>query len=338
MIKSDDFLQTMEILNGNLMEICLESYSIQIEIVNSNSPFFVLRFSSDNKKEIIKDFFKINHNFKEHKLTYRMFEKTQLEFYYLYFISNGVIPIPSDTKVSIFKKKMNISFHENSLYYIFYEIISNSLIQKEAAFQDLVNLLKESNYQGYMITYVTNDNSGELRYSSYVVELNNDPAYEFDLLTKVNEFFKTKLLEIPNIKLEIMAKFLWRLPISNVSYFARDLNLLFSSRKSSITSSTQELLSNVEERLNQNEILFEKLNSNSILISQKYIFTVITHLNLDIVIEFIKKYVKTYGLYIYFTREEHYSQIMAFNHITEIKNLTLLTKESYHSLDISQFR
>lgn len=327
-IQTQDISKLIQILKNILMKSCLDSYTIQIGIRSVS--YIILKFINEEKKEIMQDCFKICEFLNGAEIQYSLLDGSLLKMAFFSILCNEVDPALSEIGVSVSKSKIRLSINndKSSLNYIFYNINLDLLTDEIYFFQHITRFLEESEIRGYLFVYFTVDNIGDLKGGAYLVVLQKEED-SIDLIKVSREFFEKEILEIQKPKIDLIWRLLWRLPMCDLFRIKGD----FKMEQQNIPSTMNEVISHLKGKLAENDIKNETVEEHLFLISQKYLFSIISELDLNRVTAIIKEYINEYKIYILLVNKTAYSKLVSYNNISQIPNLTILNIEEFLDLN-----
>jgi len=333
-IQTQNISKLIQILKNILVKSCLDSYTIQIGIRSVS--YIILKFINEEKKEIIQDCFKICEFLNEAEIQYSLLENKLLEGTFFSILCNEIDPALREIGVSVSKSKIRIFINndKSSLNYVFYNINLDLLTDEIYFFQHITRFLEESEIRGYLFVYCTADNIGDLKGGAYLVVLQKEGDDSIDLIKVSREFFEKEILEIQKPKKELIWRLLWRLPMCDDLFrFKGD----FKMEQQKIPFTLNEVISHLKGKLAENDIKYKTVEEHLFLISQKYLFSIISGLDLNRVTAIIQEYINEYKIYILLINKTDYSKIISYDNISQIPNLTILNIEEFLDLNYDTF-
>ncbi len=333
-IQTQDVSKLIQVLKNILMKSCLDSYTIQIGIRSVS--YIILKFINEEKKEIIQDCFKIREFLNEAEIQYSLLENNHLKMVFFSILCNEVDPTLSEIGVSVSKSKIRLSINNDkpSLNYVFYNINLDLLTDEIYFFQHITRFLEEREIRGYLFVYYTVDNIGDLKGGAYLAVLQREEEDSIDLIKMSREFFKKELLEIQVPKIDLTWRFLWRLPMCDDLF---RIKVGFKMGQQKIPSTTNEVISHLKGKLAENDIKYKTVEEHLFLIIQKYLFSIISGLDLNRVTAIIKEYINEYKIYILLINKTDYSKLISYDNISQIPSLTILNIEEFLDLNYDTF-
>lgn len=329
-----DVSNLIQILNNFIKRSCLDSYTIQIG-VNSGT-YIILQFASEEKKDIVQDYFKLCELLDKTEIQYSLLENNLLEMEFLTILCKGGSSTLNEMKISISnaKKGLSITNDKTTLNYIFYNIKLDLLTDEIYFFQHIIKYLEEREIKGYLFVHNTLDKVGDLRGSAYLVVILKEENSMIDLIKISREFFKRELLVLQKPKINLIWQCLWRIPMSH-NLTRIDDRFILDPRN--IPSTINEILTQLEKKLSENNIKYEIVKDFQVLINQNWLFSIFSNLNLNKLSEIIKDHINKYHIYILVINHPDYSKLVSYNNITKIDNLTILSIEDFLDLDYGVF-
>lgn len=331
----DDINSIVPILNRFLKKRILNYYSIQINIIESMKKIILLNFEDYEKNRILKIFNLICEKFARKNLNIKFLKNQYLENSFLKVITNDL-----DLKINVLKssESLLINNHTNLMALSFYSINFDNLGNKRNFMYDFLNFIKNFNRDGYLILNFKLNSNDNIVISSYFVEKRRNNENLINMESEINNFFNCTLIEKLNVSIEAIFRLLWRFEISNKYFLLNEISELFLKDSQYNLRSISKINLQFEHKLLKNQINFNRLNKNLLLIEQHSLFLIFLHINFKLILELIKKHYPKYHIYILSLNEREYHKLLKIDKIKLLKNIKIVDPKEFQSFNVEIFK
>ncbi len=325
-----DISKITELLNEFFTNSCLSYFAIQKRFqIQGDSQSLVVNFSNDSKTQILQDFQKVRDGINKLNMDYSIKENKILEHEFFSIINHNNEVLSPNSRVVRVKKKTFIKDKDLALYYSFYTLKLSSIDD----YLNLIQFLRDRELIGNLILNISIDSKGQKIESLYFTEIRNNERNNIDLVKEVNEFFKSDQIisEIrPRNIEEFVWRNLWRLSISNDN--SDKFNSFLNIEQKKLTIEDQIILT-LKQELSRRKIEYQLLNENLFIIKKKFLFSIVSRLDLNWLTILIKKNIHKYVIYILLPDNREYTKLKNYSHMMDIKKLIILNLEAFNKFD-----
>jgi hypothetical protein len=320
------------ILNDFLRNRIIQYYAIQININEKSESLLILNFEESKKERIIKSANFIRQKIIETQNNLKFLKEENLE---LTFFSNLSQDINSNTIISKTSQSLIISTENNSTGFNFFHINLDFIKQKNSFLLNFSSILKNLGINGFLVFNFKIDNNENIKISSYFVEKCKNIENPSNIEKKLNDFFHCSLVIKQDIKMRTIFNYIWRLEITDRSYFLNDFLDLFFSKSNPFSLEILEINKRFEQELLKYQIAFIRLSDNLIFIENSYLFIILENLNSKYIQKILEKYYPKYIIYILILNDSGYKKLREYK---SIENIRIIHPNNMKNFNYQEFK
>jgi len=332
-IETNNLLKIIPILNDFLKKRFLFYYSIQINIPKKRRKLLLLNFVGNNKNRIVKFFSLIYQQISECDKSAKFLKNRYLKRQFLNIISNK---INADINTMKLGDSLILKHDEDLQFLHFYQICCPFIENKSVSLHNLLKLLNNFNRKGFLIFNIKVNNKEELIYHAYFIDIKYEQnIHSLDIEKEVNSLFNCELFKNVELNLKLLYCILWRTNISEIYYNLENGVNLFLSLSQFNYQKLSKFNTQFEKALKLNQIDFQRLNRNLILIEDKILFLIFKDFHREDILRLLEKFYSRYFVIILILNQDEYKKLLDVNKIKFLENLKTLNYMDFVKLNFS---
>ncbi|MFX1568132.1 MAG: hypothetical protein ACFFCV_07170 [Promethearchaeota archaeon] len=330
-----DFGTTLSILNDFLRKRVIQNYTIQLDTSEKFEKVIFVNIENSNKENIIKAFYSVQKEFTDLNISARFLRDRTLEQKFIDIIFED---INVDTSITKEGDAILVTDEEKAILFNFYRINFTNIEKKKYFLFTFLNLIKNIRRTGFLMFYFTIDYSEKIKFTSYFVEKYEQGKQMDNFEKRVNEFFKSDLVNRINVKTKDFGNIMWRLEITDIYFPLQDFNDMFSKQDQHSSMDVLRMNSIIEKKLSNHHIKHIRLNKNLLFINQSYLLLVLQHLESSIIQKIITTYSSKYFIYVLILSEVDYEKLLEIESIQLLDNVKPLHLKEIHQFNYEVFK
>ncbi|MCP6718685.1 MAG: hypothetical protein KJI71_00450 [Patescibacteria group bacterium] len=335
-IKVSDLVNTLSVLKELIEKGSLSYFTFQISISRTIEEYFILclvDFDINTILDTVNSLKKILAN--KNLLPFSFLEKKQLENQ---FFKIGFTFL--DSKVHKLKSTDSIIIENERDFSLLdiYNLDLSELENKDNFIYNFTNLIKKFNIEGYLVFNFKSESEDLIVTSGYFIELKHDIQDEFNLEYEINRFFDYDIVEPFSLEINDVYKVLWRLDISDHYLLFKDMEEILISRYKKKEIDINQVNIEFEKSLEENGVVFHRLNPKSILIESKLMFMIFKEIDFQLISRIFDKIYPKYSIYILIIDDSQYAEMIKVKKLTELPNVRILDYNTFLQFDVREFK
>jgi len=335
-LKINNLLRVIPLLNDFLLNKFLYYYSIQINVPKNRRKIIILTFVGNDRSKIDKFFNLIFQKMREYDKSIKFLKTHNLERQFFHILSDK---INNDINTLKMGDSLILKQDENLQFLNCYEISCDFMLNDTVSLHNLLKGLSNFNQKGYLIFNMKALNSGVIVSNAYFLDVRYEKDCKSrDIEQEVNNLFNCEIFKKSAIHLNHLYSILWRANFSEIFYNITQDSDIFLSLSQYNFQDLSKFSIQFDKALRLNQIDFHQLKPNLYFIEEKILFLILDLYNPVEISRILEQFFSKYYIFILILNMDEYNKLIQSNEIRLLENIETLNFKDFIKFNINNLK
>ncbi len=335
-LKINNILKIIPLLNDFLLKNFLFYYSIQIDVPKNRRKTIILTFIGNDRAKIDKFFNLIFQRIQENDKSIKFLKNRHLENQFFHFLSNK---IDNDVNALKMEDSLIIKRGDTEKFLSFYEINCDLLQNDNVSLHNLLKALNNFNQKGYIIFNIQSLTSGRIVSNAYFISTRYEKDNKsIDIEEEINILFNCEVFNKSIMHLNHLNCIIWRANFSDKFYNITHDSDIFLSLSNYSFQDLSKFSVQFDKTLRLNQVDFHQLKPNLFFIEEKTLFLILDFYNPIEISKILEKFFSKYFVIILILNMEEYNKLIGSNEIRLLEKVKTINFRDFIEFNINKLK